>query len=295
MATKFYTELQMNSNQITGLPATPTDGTSAVSKAYVDSVASGLDVKGSVVTTSTGPVTLSGVGASIGGVTVAANDRVLVKDQATAADNGIYVVASGAWSRAADATVGTGATLSLGAFTFVESGDNAGKGYVLSSANTWTQFSDTGALTAGNGITIISGTVAVKPATGEPLTVDGDGLKLGTVSVAKGGTGATTFTAGYLKANGVNAFTTAATLPITDITTASRQIVGTYTVPTNAHSQAVSTTTLNDTLRANAIVQLFDASGNQVFADVTVGASAVTISTSNNTGSTFQLKYVISV
>jgi hypothetical protein len=57
----------------------------------------------------------------------------------------------------------------------------------------------------------------------------------------------------------------------------------------------ISTLALDATLRANATVQLFDGSGNQVFADVTIGADAVTINTVNNTSSAITLKAVISV
>jgi hypothetical protein len=67
------------------------------------------------------------------------------------------------------------------------------------------------------------------------------------------------------------------------------------TIATGAVATVVDTQLLNATLRANATVQLFDGSGNQVFADVTVGASAVTINTVNNTGSAITIKAVISV
>jgi hypothetical protein len=294
MATNFYTQLNLNGNEVVGLPATPAGATSAVSKAYVDSVATGLDVKDSVVTASAGPVVLNGVGANVGGVVVALNNRVLVKDQATASQNGIYVVKADDWTRSADATVGTGATLSLGAFTFVEGGTNQGKGYVYSAANTWSQFSDTGALGAGDGITIGSGTIAVKAKTGGNIEVTTDGVAVsGTLAVGIGGTGATTLT-GFLKGNGASAFTAISSIPAKDVT-GRRLVSSPLTIGTGAVATPIDTTSLDSTLRGDATVQLFDGSGNQVFADVTVGADAVTINTVNNTGSAITIKAVISV
>jgi hypothetical protein len=294
MATNFYTQLNLNGNEVVGLPATPAGATSAVSKAYVDSVATGLDVKDSVVTASAAPVVLNGVGATVGGVAVALNNRVLVKDQATASQNGIYVVRAEDWTRSADATVGTGATLTLGAFTFVEGGTNQGKGYVYSATNTWSQFSDTGALGAGDGITIASGSIAVKAKTDGNITVTGDGVSVsGTLPVTVGGTGATTLT-GYVKGNGTSAMTAATSIPAIDVI-GRRLVTSALTIATGAVATVVDTTALNSTLRGNATVQLFDGSGNQVFADVTVGADAVTINTVNNTGSAITIKAVISV
>ena len=69
--------------------ATPTSDNHAANKSYVDSVASGLDVKDSVRAASTGNVTISGPGASIDGVSLSADDRVLLKDQSSGSENGI--------------------------------------------------------------------------------------------------------------------------------------------------------------------------------------------------------------
>lgn len=293
MATNFYTELNLNGNNLTGLPSSPSGDTAAASKAYVDSVAKGLDVKGSVATSTTGNITLSGL-ISVGGVTLNDGDRVLVKDQSTASENGIYVAAAGAWSRAADATVGAGATLTLGAFTFIEGGANAGKGFVYSAANTWSQFSDTGVLSAGNGISTTSNQITVVAKSGGNIAVTADGVEItGQIPVAKGGTGASTLT-GYVKGDGVNAMTAVSSIPVTDVS-GRRLVTSALTIATGAVATVVDTTTLNATLRGDATVQLFDSSGNQVFADVSVGANAVTINTINNTGSAITLKAVITV
>ena len=155
---------------------TPTDANHAATKAYVDAARSGLDVKASVRAATTAPVLIASgleAGDVIDAVTLVAGDRVLVKDQSTASENGIYVVqASGAAVRATDAngTVDTG-TVSGGTFTFVEEGtDNGDAGYVVSSNGTinvgvdamnWVQFSGTGQITAGEGMSKLGNTLNV--------------------------------------------------------------------------------------------------------------------------------------
>lgn len=93
----------------TGVP-TPVAGSDAVPKSYVDSLAAGLSWKQSAVVASTANVVLATglvAGQSIDGVVLAAGDRVLLKNQTTTTENGIYVAtAAGAAARAADADTG---------------------------------------------------------------------------------------------------------------------------------------------------------------------------------------------
>jgi len=78
---------------------------------------------------STGSITLSGL-QTIDGVALVAGDRFLVKDQSNQRQNGIYVVATGAWERASDAN--TSADLRAGSYVFVTSGTNNGtRGFML--------------------------------------------------------------------------------------------------------------------------------------------------------------------
>jgi hypothetical protein len=104
--------VSLNSQKITGL-ATPTADTDAATKGYVDAAVNGTDWKQSVrVGTTANLGALSGL-LTIDGVTLVANDRVLVKDQSTGSANGIYVAAAGAWSRSTDADANAEVTAGL--------------------------------------------------------------------------------------------------------------------------------------------------------------------------------------
>jgi len=205
---------------------TPTDDAHAATKGYVDAARSGLDVKASVRVATTAPVLLaSGLenGDTLDGVTLATGDRVLVKDQSTGSENGIYVVqATGAAVRATDADVS--AEVTAGMFTFVAEGTtNADSGWVLTTndtvtlgttALTFAQFSGAGQITAGDGLTKTGNTINAV-GTADRISVSSDAIDiaatyvgqstittLGTITtgtwngtdiaVADGGTGAST-------------------------------------------------------------------------------------------------------
>jgi hypothetical protein len=163
------------SKKITSV-ADPTASQDAATKNYVDSVAQGLDVKGSVKYASTGNLSLSGTGVTninvpSGTTSLTVGDRVLVKDQTTGSQNGIYLVASGSWTRATDMASGSDAS---GAFTFVQYGSTgtgslADTGWVQTAdpavvgtdALVWTQFSGAGTYSAGNGLTLTGSSFAI--------------------------------------------------------------------------------------------------------------------------------------
>ena len=128
----------------------PVNDNDLVRKVYVDNIAAGLDTKASVKVATTGNITLSAP-QTIDGVSVIAGDRVLVRAQTSAVNNGIYVVAAGAWTRSTDFDGTPAQEVSGGAYTFVEQGTlYADTGWVVTSNGTrvvgtdtidWTQFS----------------------------------------------------------------------------------------------------------------------------------------------------------
>lgn len=162
-------DLPMNSHKITGL-ADPSSAQDAATKAYVDSLSQGLDVKPSVRAATTVAGTLASSfenGDTIDGVVLATSDRILIKNQAAPAENGIYIVqASGAPTRASDMDAWTEVP---GAFVFVEEGTaNADTGWVStgnaggtinSTSMPWVQFSTAGTITADEVTLTMTGTV----------------------------------------------------------------------------------------------------------------------------------------
>lgn len=130
--------LMLSGGTMTGaitLAADPVSALQPATKQYVDNYIQGLDPKASVVAATTTAGTLASSfenGDTIDGITLATNDRILIKDQADPAENGIYVVnASGAPTRASD--MNTWAEV-VSAYVFVETGTaNADKGFVCTS------------------------------------------------------------------------------------------------------------------------------------------------------------------
>jgi hypothetical protein len=221
-------DITMNSNEVTGLPATPSGSTAATSKAYVDAIASGLHLKetarlATTAALSTWSASGSGVGKTLqapdnstsyndfDGITAALNDRVLVKDggpNATPAiDNGIYYVSQlgdGATqpcilTRATD--FDTTAEAKAGSFLWVAEGNTQADTQwgvttddpitVDTTPINWTQISGPGTYVGGNGIDITTNTISVDPATGaviQPGLQFGTGADAGKLAVLPDGT-----------------------------------------------------------------------------------------------------------
>jgi len=204
--------VSLNSQTITNL-SDPVNTQDAATKGFVEATSQGLDVKDSVKVATTGNITISTAlnsGDSIDGVTLADNDRVLVKDQSTASQNGIYVVGSSP-ARSADLAAGADAA---GMFTFVEQGTvNADNGFVCTSNKgsavvgtnnlTFAQFSGAGQITAGNGLDKSGNTLSVDLKANGGLVIESTEIAVdlaassitGTLAIGDGGTGATSASA----------------------------------------------------------------------------------------------------
>ena len=205
------------SKRITSV-AEPTQAQDAATKAYVDSMSNGLDVKASVVAATTAALTVtysngsSGVGATltnagtqaaitIDGIALSSGDRVLIKDQASGAQNGVYTVTtvgtiSTNWvlTRATDFDNSPGTEVSPGTFFFVENGNTqADNGYVVSNnaaitigttAITFSQFSGAGQITAGDGLTKSGNTLNVVGTAGR-ISISADAVDIDSTYVGQ--------------------------------------------------------------------------------------------------------------
>jgi hypothetical protein len=339
-STGVFTNVTTNTGTIYTTPANDTD---IANKAYVDATSQGLSFKQPAKYTTTGNITLSGLATQGGGdwpVALTAGQRILAKNQTNGAENGIYVAATGAWARSADAntwneivaaylfiTSGTvwagsswvdtntdGGTLGTTPITFVQFSNNAtytaGTGLTLAGY----QFSITPVGTAGtygsassvpvittnasgqvtsvtntsiaiSGSQITSGTIGSSYLSGSYTGITGVGTltagtwNASTIGVAYGGTGATTFSAGYVKASGTTAFTTVSTIPNTDIS-------GLGTMSTqNANSVAITggSATLGTLITSSLTGYLYGNGSSAVTASTTIPTSAL----SGNFVSTF--------
>ena len=159
-STGVFTNIATTTGTITTAPASAND---IANKQYVDFYAAGLSWKQPVVTATSANITLSGLQA-VSGVTVVAGDRVLVKDQTTASQNGIYIASATAWTYAVGADDWAEY---VGAIVFISSGSLNGTAWYSTAqpggtlgvtALNWSNFSVASSFTAGTGLTL-TGTV----------------------------------------------------------------------------------------------------------------------------------------
>jgi hypothetical protein len=213
-------DLDADGYKLTNLAA-PTSDNDAATKAYVDSVAEGLNVHAAAKAATTGNIDLGGSVLAVDGVNINNGDRVLVRAQTAPAENGIYVSNGTTLSRAAD--YNTVPEISTGDFVFVDQGTvYANTGWVQTDvvatvgtdAIVFAQFSGAGTFTAGDGLTLTGGEFNVV-GTADRISVSANAVDisedyvgqisittLGTIdtgvwngteiAVADGGTGATT-------------------------------------------------------------------------------------------------------
>jgi hypothetical protein len=162
-STGTFTNILTTTGQITTSPAGNTD---IANKFYVDQIAQGLSPKQAVKCGTSVSITLSGL-QTIDGYTTLAGDRVLVKNQGTSSQNGIYNASASAWTRSADMDVWAEVP---GAYTVILNGGQAQTAWVSTSSDTGTinvtpitfvQFSGNGTYYAGTGLTLTSNTFSI--------------------------------------------------------------------------------------------------------------------------------------
>jgi len=197
-------QLASATNPVSGV--TPTADAHFTTKGYVDGVAQGLDIKEAARVATTANITLSGT-QTIDGVSVVADNRVLVKNQSTASQNGLYLCKASTWERTSDLATGADAS---SVFVFISEGSTqADQGFVCTTDKgsavvgtnnlAFTQFSGGGNLTAGDGLDKSGNEFSVDLKSNGGLVIESTELALkldassitGTLAIGDGGTGST--------------------------------------------------------------------------------------------------------
>lgn len=284
--------------------ATPTNATDAATKGYVDTSIQGLTLKTPVVASTTGNITLSGTGTQANGdwaSSLSVGDRVLVKDQSTGSQNGIYVAAAGAWTRASD--FNSAGNIQRNSYVFVQTGTTlADTGWVLTNdgaivvdttALTFAQFTGAGSISAGTALSKVGNTLNVNVSNG--LSAPGNNLQVlaenSTIVVGASGIKFMAVNAGQVVVGNVSNIATATTLSgdvssvsntgvVTLATTVAKHADFVYEeTPSGAINGVNTTFTLANTPRAGTVqltyngVRLKSGAGN----DYTISGSTITM------------------
>jgi len=253
-STGVFTNISTTTGQIS---TTPSSNTDIANKFYVDTVAQGLGPKAACQVATTGNITLSGI-QTIDGYTISVGDRVLVKNQSTSANNGIYIASSGAWSRSTDMDVWSEVP---GAYTVILNGSaNIDTGWVCTASTTgtigttpmpWVQFANVNTYTAGTGLTLAS----------NQFSITNTGVSAGSY-----GSASQTLTAN------VNAQGQLTSLSASSIAISNSQVSGLGTLSTqNANSVAITGGSINGTT--------IGASSPSTGVFTTLGGTTITAST----------------
>lgn len=299
------------SKRITGV-ATPTGDTDAANKGYVDAVKTGLNVKDAARIATTAALTVTyangtaGVGATLtnagtlaaltlDSVAAVVGDRVLVKDQAAALQNGIYTVtaigsASVAWvlTRATDFDNNPAGEIGGGDFIFVQEGTTqADNGYVVTTNGTITvgtttidfaQFSGAGQLVAGAGLTKTGNTLDVGGTT-DRITVAADSIDIASTYVGQN----TITTLGTVTTGTWNGGIIAGTYGGTGVNNGTKTI----TLGGNLTTSGAFATTLTTTAATNVTLPttgtLATRAGTETLTNKTITGATISTGSINNT------------
>ena len=300
--------VDVSNKRITSV-AEPTQSSDAATKNYVDAVKTGLDVKDSVIVTTTGNLTAtynngtSGVGATltnsgtqaaltIDSRVLTVGDRVLVKDQTTGLQNGFYRVtnvgsASANWVLARTVDADENSEITPGAFTFVEEGTNgASNGYVCTNVGavtigttpiTFVQFSGAGSVIAGDGLTKTGNTLNVV-GTADRISISADAVDIASTYVGQ----STITTLGTIGTGTWQGSVIAGAYGGTGVANTGKTItLGGNLTTSGAHTTAL-TTTANTTLTLPVTGTLATLDGTETFTNKTL--TSPIISTISNTG-----------
>jgi len=162
-STGVFTNISTTTGQITTQPSGATD---IVNLLALQSYAAGISWKQPVACATLTNISLTGL-QTIDGYTTLSSDRVIVKNQTTTADNGIYIASSGAWTRSSDANTWNEL---VSAIAFVEYGSQAGSawfctvppgGTLGTTPVTWSQFTTSATYNAGTGLTLTGFTFSI--------------------------------------------------------------------------------------------------------------------------------------
>ena len=260
---------------------TPSASSDIANKFYVDTVAQGLGPKQSCKVATNANITLSGL-QTIDGYTTLAGDRVLVKNQSTSSQNGIYLASSGAWTRSLDMDVWSEVP---GAYTVILNGGQADTGWVCTAADSgtigvtampWVQFASFATYTAGTGLTLFANQFSITN-TGVTATSYGSSSSVPTFTVnAQGQLTTASSTAIAIAAN-----------QITSGTIDTARISGSYTGITGVGTLTAGTWNASPIANAYLVNSSITINGNAVSlgGSTTVTANTPNSLTINNSGS----------
>lgn len=188
--------LDMNNHYIQNV-LSPVNDDDVATKSYVDNVSSGINPLNDVTLASTENITISSLPTSIDGTTLSSLDdgtRILLKDQDTTGENGVYTYSSGTLTRASDMNAVSEAV--KGTYIYILSGtDNAETSWVVSTAPTtyssgnfdqlsFTKYIISGTFTAGDGLQKSGNTISIGGTT-DRMTINSDTIDIASTYVGQ--------------------------------------------------------------------------------------------------------------